>query len=552
MADTPRDVQTTIGLPAHCAAAGEPCPRVPDYRCIAVIGRGAFGTVWLAEEPLVGVFRAVKVLDRRPRRESHPDDDSMGEPLGDVTRAPTGLPYTSGSSAAPRLPAAGFSSLTERELAGLHAFQTRTAGHAHLIQVFKTGFCDVGDPESPETSTMAAPPARVIYYVMEVADHAGGPQPFRPAEYRPLTLTALMRRRGRLPAIEVLTHADALLDAIDHLHRAGIRHRDIKPSNILFVGGVLKLADIGLVADDRDEAVGTTAYMPPEGLPDDLYALGVVLHEMLTGVPATDFPEWPADLDPAGDRRVIGLRNLIAHLCQDDARKRLSDPAAARRVVASLTAERRVVRISRRRAAVVAAGLVLAGVLIGAGIALSWLQRPFPYERRAARTPYDGTQVAQWMVSDGFEFALGRQHSPRTDTSITEAGTTVRFWDLQTRLADGRLEVLGKFQIYSATNPLPDDITLPGGVINQIFLVVGGVKVPLYHGQQGPSPGTFGVFGRAVKLADAIAGDAGQVSVMLTLTAAMSPQMAEREHLAGTVGPVNSINIAQLSWRRVP
>lgn len=91
--------------------------------------------------------------------------------------------------------------------------------------------------------------------------------------------------------------ARAVLDALAEAHRLGILHRDIKPANILFdEGGAARLADFGAAhlassaATVTVGAIGTAAYMSPEQqagqaatVQSDLYAVGVLLHEMLTG-----------------------------------------------------------------------------------------------------------------------------------------------------------------------------------------------------------------------------------------------------------------------------
>jgi TolB-like protein len=114
--------------------------------------------------------------------------------------------------------------------------------------------------------------------------------------------------RNRLPVDECLTIGLALTAAVQHLHEHGLVHRDIKPSNIIFVGGVPKLADIGLVAsmDQTMSFVGTAGYLPPEGpgTPQaDLYSLGKVLYEISTGRDRTDFPKLPPELLQGGSRR---------------------------------------------------------------------------------------------------------------------------------------------------------------------------------------------------------------------------------------------------------
>jgi serine/threonine protein kinase len=107
-----------------------------------------------------------------------------------------------------------------------------------------------------------------------------------------------------------LAHTRAIAEGLDVIHRAGIVHRDLKPRNILFRGtGELVIADFGAAHfarhDDKPVAsglvVGTPAYMSPEQClgqrPDarsDLYSLGILLFEMLTGMKPFRRPELDA------------------------------------------------------------------------------------------------------------------------------------------------------------------------------------------------------------------------------------------------------------------
>jgi serine/threonine-protein kinase len=115
------------------------------------------------------------------------------------------------------------------------------------------------------------------------------------------TLRAVLDRRGHLGAPAVLAIAKQLAEALRCAHEEGIIHRDIKPQNLLLdAAGTLKVMDFGVARlAQRTSAltqvgmvVGTPTYMAPEQLLDedsdarsDLYSVGVLLYECLTGAP---------------------------------------------------------------------------------------------------------------------------------------------------------------------------------------------------------------------------------------------------------------------------
>ena len=125
-----------------------------------------------------------------------------------------------------------------------------------------------------------------------------GPLTFIVMEYLPgITLRELLRDFGVLTWEQTLDVVKAILQGLDAAHQAGIVHRDLKPENILMADdGRIKIADFGLArAASHDTQtgqalLGTVAYLSPElvtGSPadirSDLYALGIMLFEMLTG-----------------------------------------------------------------------------------------------------------------------------------------------------------------------------------------------------------------------------------------------------------------------------
>jgi eukaryotic-like serine/threonine-protein kinase len=122
------------------------------------------------------------------------------------------------------------------------------------------------------------------------------------------SLRERLRLAGRLPIPDAVDLARQVADALDHAHRKGVVHRDIKPENILLEEGKAVVADFGIARalsaagaetlTATGVTLGTPQYMSPEqgaGDPDvdgraDLYALGCVLFEMLTGRPPFTAP----------------------------------------------------------------------------------------------------------------------------------------------------------------------------------------------------------------------------------------------------------------------
>ncbi|HET8947537.1 MAG TPA: serine/threonine-protein kinase [Candidatus Polarisedimenticolia bacterium] len=155
-------------------------------------------------------------------------------------------------------------------------------------------------------------------------------------------LAARIRREGRLPAGEAARLAAQIAAALVAAHGRGVIHRDLKPSNVLFAGSDVKVADFGLArtadsAMTQEGAVmGTPYYMAPEQTRGaavdaraDLYALGCVLFEMLTGRPpysgtvqevllAHVSPAPPPTLESAGLQEPGDFGVLVSRLLAKD------------------------------------------------------------------------------------------------------------------------------------------------------------------------------------------------------------------------------------------
>lgn len=294
---------------------------VLDHELIRRIGKGSYGEVWLGRNAL-GTWRAVKIV-----RRSGFDHDR---------------PY-------------------EREFCGIQRFEPVSRSHESQLNILQVGRAEGG-----------------FYYVMELADDMGHGQQIDPATYTPRNLKSELHLRGRLPVVECLRIGLALTTALEHLHRHGLVHRDIKPSNIVFVKGIPKLADIGLVAQAEATVtfVGTEGFLPPEGpgtRSADVFSLGKVLYELSTGHDRHQFPELPTNLVELPDRGLLGeLNEVLIKACHPDPAQRYQTAAEMHADLALLDSGRSVVRMrgierrlrfAKRVGAVTSVATLLAGGL---------------------------------------------------------------------------------------------------------------------------------------------------------------------------------------------
>jgi serine/threonine protein kinase len=195
---------------------------------------------------------------------------------------------------------------------------------------------------------------------------------------------------GKLPSDESLRLIPQICDALDYAHSQGIVHRDIKPDNILITyRGEVKIADFGLAvlftanADtprltSADVILGTYDYMAPEqrqGAANvdhraDLYALGVVMYEMLTGRLPVGRVEAPSKVSGTDLR----LDEIVFRALESDPQKRWARASQVKEAIARPSSQPppplppTAEPPKRRRA-----DLILAAILVGCTLVALWV-----------------------------------------------------------------------------------------------------------------------------------------------------------------------------------
>lgn len=201
--------------------------------------------------------------------------------------------------------------------------------HPSIVKVLKAGtYAAPGHPEVP-------------YFAMELLQGRD--------------LRSVLQQDGPLEPVQAAAIARAIADALDWAHHRGVTHRDISPSNVFLTQGrAVKVMDFGIsgIAERggpaRGLARGTPEYLAPERIADwrradpgiDLYALGCVLFEMLTGHPPfrSDKPEevlrmHQHDPVPAIPGLPTGLERVLHRLLEKDPGRRYG---SAREVLVDL------------------------------------------------------------------------------------------------------------------------------------------------------------------------------------------------------------------------
>jgi serine/threonine-protein kinase len=225
---SPRDHHAVMTVPGQAFHPGDRCGQ---YEIRALIGNGGIGEVYQAEQSSIGRQVAIKCLQFRhaDRGDLRARMEMEGRALGKIN-------------------------------------------HPSMVTVFDAGCTDDG----------------VVWIAMELLQGC--------------TLREVLTDRGRLPPNEAVACAIDVGEAVAAAHRERIIHRDLKPENIFVTeAGAIKVLDLGtmklqgwgeLKTTERGRVVGTPAYMSPEHIRSvridarsDIYALGMVLYEMLAKHP---------------------------------------------------------------------------------------------------------------------------------------------------------------------------------------------------------------------------------------------------------------------------
>ncbi|HEX5108824.1 MAG TPA: serine/threonine-protein kinase [Vicinamibacterales bacterium] len=325
---------TSAGDAGSAGAEGELAPGsifAGRYRMVERIGRGGMGEVWEAEDLVLQTPVALKII--------HAADEEGRERI-----------------------------LKEVRL-------SRQITHPAVCRVF-----DVGESDAS------------VFYSMELVQGED--------------LATLLKRVGRLPSEKVIDIGLRLCDGVGAAHAQGVLHRDLKPANVLIdADGLVRITDFG-IAITRGERrydiiVGTPGYMAPEQLAPghqlsertDVYALGVMLYELLVGkLPLPDpsspsgAPVKPSRVTPDVDPRLE--RIIMRALALDPQRRPASTGALAEGL-------RRAAPIERPwqhpwLAAALAAALVLLAVIV-----------PRVIHRGAALTDHDTIVLADFVNTTG-------------------------------------------------------------------------------------------------------------------------------------------------------
>ncbi len=425
-----------------------PLPAIPDHELIRCIGRGSYGVVWLARSSM-GIYRAVKIVYR--------DSFDNQRPF-------------------------------EREWSGVCKFEPISRLHEGFIDILHVGMDEAHG---------------YFYYVMELGDDCELGDRIDPDRYRPLTLDRKINSSGKLSPEECLQLGLALSRALADLHKHDLVHRDVKPSNIIIVNGTPKLADLGLVANPRDDLslVGTPGFIAPEQKATpraDVYSLGKVLYEASTGKDRNDYPDLPTSLDAkdTSHELFLKLNQVILRACEVRVARRYQTAEELYDALLLLTAGRTLQILGKiwealqlmKRASPVVGLVFLLLAFVGFLLYREFRAAADAHQRQVGASVAYGNSAmsagdfagslphyAEALRLDEADPVLERAHRSRLGSVLTQCPRLVQSWSTGKSLRNGEFSADGdailvshmdkgfSAQIYSLQNPEQPPRTLSAG-----------------------------------------------------------------------------------------
>ena len=297
----------------------------------------------------------------------------------------------------------------------------------HRPVALKFPLLDSGVPDSARALTLReARAAGALDHpnlcpIYDVGESDAGPFFVMPL-YGGETLKARLSRTAPLAVADALSILEQLAAGLACAHAAGIIHCDIKPGNVMLLpDGTVKVFDFGLaraVADSWATAgvVGTVHYMAPEQIRNesvdaraDLWALGVILYEMLHGsrpfigddadaIIHSVLESQPKPLGASVVRVPSAVHELVNALLEKDPGVRFQTAAQLTRAIAAArtkTSRRGSVALTKRRFILTGGILTMIGVLASA----LWLRSPVTLMRSGKLSPHDTLVLADFEIA---------------------------------------------------------------------------------------------------------------------------------------------------------
>lgn len=424
------------------------------FQLTGIAGQGGMGTVYKAFDPQLGRLVALKVV----RADKAGDEEMLGQ--------------------------------LEAE-----AQITASLNHPNVLRVFSVGRAQ-----------------ERFYIAMELVN--GG------------SLEDFLNAHPILPEVQALDIAMQIASGLQAAQQAGLVHRDVKPGNVLFANSVAKVMDFGLAvfeeksAGAQGAAWGSPFYMPPErleGLAEDfrgdIYALGTVLYQMLTGRPAFDAatPEQVAYkrlTNPAPSVLTFAPRTsnatafVVKKMLEKDREQRFQ---SYDELIDSLKFAREDLKQNKAARAAVAAKskdderkagmwvtVTIAVFFVVAAVAGVMILRRSKSEEAASVTPPPPKDLVQTpMVNPARTLAPSPVPSPTTDPKPTPVATQSRVAEIPSAIGSGVYRIINlgngeNLHVQSASLERDAEVVTwpaPKALNSRWFVnkVAGGYQIVAFH-----------------------------------------------------------------------